>query len=407
MLSLFTAFNVILYFSHAYLWLWQEARISPFKPLHWYLFTISVGFVFILIRAWGRFRLPSGPSLWLMIWGITFVVMTSLSFLFLSSQDEIPLQALIKNSEATALLLIFILLLQDKKVVRIATYSLLFAVIGGVILNYIDFFMHGRLNMSFVDGRAAGIYVNPNTSGMMMVFGMVLTVFILPKRLRFIYCLFVASGVFLTFSRGAIVLWVVAMFCLAWKDAFVLSRLPSLIGMGVLVALLATSLVAGDWLVAFKSSGMKKYLTSNTENRIGSSFMAQDDYSARSRMLVARRGLQMFLDKPFLGNGVGSTQQLATRVSTHNMYLLMGAEQGIIGVAILLALILILWRAGTNIGRICAILYAISGMFTHNSFEQPSMQVVLALAVVGMGVMREKKSASSRAVSGHPRSAPA
>src|SRR4030067_615508 len=134
-------------------------------------------------------------------------------------------------------------------------------------------FTTGRLNMSLIDVRAAGMYVNTNISGLYLVFGMLLSVFVLPKRLRFGYCLLVASGVFLTFSRGAIVLRAVSMFCLAWEDTFALSRIPSLLGMGLLVAPLATSLVAGNWNTAVKSSGLKQCLTSDTENRIGGSFV--------------------------------------------------------------------------------------------------------------------------------------
>jgi O-antigen ligase len=405
--SLFAGFNVILYFSYAHLWLWQEAKISPFKPLHCYLFTIGAGVVLMVFQFRRRFRMPRGSSIQLMVWGITVVAMTSLSFIAISERDEVALQGLIRVAEAMMLLLVFVFLLRDEKVARSATYALLIAVLGGVVLNHADFFTRGHLHMSFVGGRAAGMYVNPNISGQMLVFGMVLSVFVLPKRLRFGYCLLVASGVILTFSRGAIVLWAVAMLCLAWEDTFALPRIPSLLCMGLSVALLATSLVAGDWLVAFKSSGLKQYLTSNTENRIGRSFLEQDDYSARTRMLVARRGLQMFLDKPILGYGVGSSQQRATQVSTHNMYLILGVEQGIFGVTLLMALLLILWRAGTNVCRISAILYALSGMFTHNNLDSPAMQVVLALAVVGTGVMREKQPASSRVVSAQSGSAPA
>lgn len=395
MLSIFAAFNVILYFSYAYLWFWEKGRISPIKPLYWYLFTIGSGVFLGLIKEWGRFRLLRGSSLQLVIWCVTFLAATALSFLALSERDEVALGVLIKLTEATALLLVFILLFRYEKVASAATYALLIAVIGGVLLNYTDFFMSGRLNMSAVGGRAAGMYVNPNISGQYLVFGMVLSAYILPKRLRFAYCLFVASGVFLTFSRGAIVLWTLAMFCLAWGDTFALPRVHSLLSVGLMVALLATSLLAGRWVEAVKSTGLKKYINENTERRIARSFMEQDDYSSRERKLLARQGLKMFLDKPFLGNGVGSCQQSATGVSTHNMYLVMGAEQGIIGLGFLLALILILWGTGTNIGRISAILYAVSGMFTHNHFEQPAMQVVLALAIVGAGAMRDRKPDSS------------
>lgn len=391
MIRLFAAFNVLLYFSYAYMWLWQDAKISPFKPLYLYLFTVSAGTVLLFPRFMTGFRMPRGPALRLVVWSLFVAAMASLSFIVVSERDEVGLQALIRIVEAMALLVIFVMIFRDEKAGRTAIHALLVAVIGGVILNYADFFTHGHSHMSFVAGRAAGMYVNPNISGQLLTMGMVLSVFALPKPLRFGYCLFVASGVFLTFSRGAIVLWIVAMIFLAWEDAFTLSRIPSLLSMVLLIALLGTSLVAGDWLVAVKSSGLKRYLTKNTENRIGRSFMEQDDFSARSRKLVARQGLQMFLEKPVLGYGLGSSQQLATRVSTHNMYLMLGAEQGIVGVALLLALPLTLWGVGTGAAKISAVLYALSGMFTHNNLDSPAMQVVLALAIVSAGMKRERQ----------------
>ena len=39
-----------------------------------------------------------------------------------------------------ALLLMFVLIFWEEKVVKVATYALLIAVIGGVVLNYADFY---------------------------------------------------------------------------------------------------------------------------------------------------------------------------------------------------------------------------------------------------------------------------
>ena len=76
MLRRFAAFNVILYFSYEYLWLWQQTKISSLNPLHWYLFTIGAGVVFILAQFWVKFRVPRGSSLRLMLWGLTAAAMT-------------------------------------------------------------------------------------------------------------------------------------------------------------------------------------------------------------------------------------------------------------------------------------------------------------------------------------------
>jgi hypothetical protein len=100
-------------------------------------------------------------------------------------------------------------------------------------------------------------------------------------------------------------------------------------------------------------------------------------------MLVAKEGLRLFLEAPAFGRGVGATQERDTRVSTHNMYLLLGAEQGIVGILLIIWLLWVLWGQGSVESRIVAILYLVSGFFTHNNLEQPAMQVVLALAIVG------------------------
>ena len=47
---------------------------------------------------------------------------------------------LIQIAEAMALLLMFVLIFWEEKVVKVATYALLIAVIGGVVLNYADFY---------------------------------------------------------------------------------------------------------------------------------------------------------------------------------------------------------------------------------------------------------------------------
>ena len=91
-------------------------------------------------------------------------------------------------------------------------------------------------------------------------------------------------------------------------------------------------------------------------------------------------------------------------MGTHNMYLRLAIEEGFVGLVILFALLWILWRANTDVGRNIAVVYGISCVFTHNNFENMAMMLVLALAVVGVGdvvVGKKEKTARNPKQSAH------
>ena len=395
MLAIFTFFNVLLYFSNAQLYFF-EAHLTTFKPLYWYMITIAVGTVLLILRQGLRF--PSAYYLRLIIWALVYMMMASASFIFISQGTKTNLAVFINSLEAMALLIMFTLFFRDQRIARWATYAVLIVVIFSVFMNYAEFFhvFSEKWQFSFVTGRSAGLYVNPNISGQQLVMGMVLSVFVVPKKLRWLYCLFVATGMILTFSRGAIILWMLAVLGLAWINVFVLPKKLSVTAIGVGVVLLSAALAAGDWVGVFKSSGLNDYLNSNTTSRISQSFLDQNDYSSMTRRYVAERGIAMILDKPLLGRGVGATQNTETAISPHNMYILLGIEYGIVGILMLCALIWLLWSARNERSRIIAVLYAVGGFFSHNNLDQLTVILVLALAIAGIGWHRIEEIRATR-----------
>jgi len=380
MLSLYSVLSVLIYASYAYLYFWA-VNIIPVKPLHWYIISIIGGVLLFATNRACWFPRPHVARM--LVWAVVFVAAVTASYLF-SSQQEVPLQVVINYYESAALLVTMVLLFQPEEVARRAVAALFIVVIFSIVMNFVDFFSSGTLAFSKVAGRAAGFYVNPNISGKFLVFGMVLSQSVLPRMFRFPFCLSVGIGVLLTFSRSSLLLWGIAVLALSWSEAFVLPRLRSLAIVSCLLFALGASLVGGLWVGAFEKSGVGDRLNENTASRIGGSFIEQEDRSSQDRMLVAKEGLRLFLEAPAFGHGVGATQEWDTRVSTHNMYLLLGAEQGIVGVLLIIWLLWVLWRQGSVEGRIVAILYFGYGFFTHANLEQPAMQVVLALAIVGV-----------------------
>lgn len=386
-LNVFTAFNVLLYYTDAYLY-FAIMGLSPIRSLYWYFFSIGLGVLLVILK--GNILPREKSSKTLFLWAICFFSLVSISYIF-STQSKVANLAIINTVEIVSLMLLFILLLQEKSGIKLAYIALIPAVMIAVFMNHIDFFSLLNIELSNVPGRAAGLYRNANISGKLTVFGMVLSVFYIPKKIRFIYCVFIATGVVLTFSRSAIMLWGIAVTLLAWFNVFALPRKISIgIIAGVFMVLLA-SLLSGGWVDYFEKAGVKKYLSENAKNRIGGSFFGQKDISTKSRIYVAKKGLEKFLESPLYGHGLASSLERRIAASTHNMYLRYGLEQGILGVLLILWLIRILWKSSDYVGKIIATLFFCSSFFSHNNLDQPAMVIILALTILGARYIEKKE----------------
>lgn len=391
MLTAFIIFNVFLYYSNAQSYFFIVG-LSPIKPLYWYIFSLTISSLFILFK---RFEMKiQGVYYDLFVWIGFYVVMLTVSFIVISPADEIALQAYISSMEALMLMVMFILLFRDRRLATYASYVVVAVVLFSVLMNYIDFFnlLGGKYKFSIVIGRAAGLYIDSNASAHELVAGMVLSVYVLPRKLRWWYCLVIATGVLLTFSRGGILLWMVAIVGLAWGNAFLLPRAVSVATIGVGVVLLVVTLAAGSWLGVLESIGMDKYLNSNTSARIGKSFFEQKDYSAKSRLYVAERGMEMTLEKPVFGWGIGTATNPKTFIAPHNMYLWMGIEFGVGGIIMMCWLIWILWQCNNERSRIIAILYAVGSLFSQNQLTQPPVMLAIALSLSAITIIGDSRN---------------
>lgn len=387
MLKTFVAFNVFWYFSNAYLYAWWSGAV-PVKPVHWYIFTLTVGLLLLLL--YRQPLIPKGRAAGIVVWACTLLMWYMFSFVFVSDAGPEALQALITSSEALALLIMFVLLIRPG-VLRVTTYTLVLVAVCSVVINYFDFFTRGSVvPLSVVPGRAAGMYFDSNSSGYCLVFAMVLSAWILPKKIRWLYCLFVATGVLLTFSRSSIMLWALAVLSMAWFGWFGFSRTASVAFSGCLLLIASAALTSGVWAEYARQSGMDKYLDSNTLPRIASSFVTQEDESTKDRLLVAQRGVTAFLDAPVLGQGIGALNTREFRIETHNQYIMVAAELGIVGLMIFLALFYALWRSGTDISKMIALTYGFGCLFLHMLLSMPAMPLAFAVAISHTAKHREE-----------------
>jgi len=231
------------------------------------------------------------------------------------------------------------------------------------------------------------LYENPNLSGQYLVLTMALGIWVLPRHLRVFFTLAVGLGVLLTFSRSAIVVWLVAMIALIWYGAFPYKKALVWVAVGGGLAFVAGSIMLGTMPGLLEAAGLTERLNADTIDRMSGSFFSQRDLSSRDRLAVAQQGLRLFLDSPMLGAGLGATREGLSVGAPHNMYILLAAEMGVLGLAMFFSLIWILWSTGAPVARIIVLVLAVSSLFSHNQLEQVAMMVVLSLAVSAAAYM--------------------
>jgi hypothetical protein len=366
--------------SYAYLYFYDSETSGP-KPLYSYLVLVSI------VGLWLLGRLALRGDLWpvrdhrlgrFLIWSIIYLgyVIGTFALLARGNPEAAPITVAIEFLAITWALL---LLMAEPRRLKVASTTMALIALFSTAINVFDFLVP---TFSEVLGRAAGFYGDPNISGNWIAMAMVAGLAAVPRHLRFAFAAVCGVGVLITFSRGAWLIWGIA-FALAYQQGHIglrrRSKLNSklnwmagiVLGGGFLV--LVFSGVVGE--VIGKSS-LSAYLTDNTLSRLGisSGVLSGDSFDVREALIF--RSLNEATTAPVLGHGFGYTSPWIER--PHNMYLMFLVEGGMIGAAIYVALMLMLWRVGIAQGRILALQLAIYSLFTHNNFEQPAMMIFIA-----------------------------
>jgi hypothetical protein len=246
-------------------------------------------------------------------------------------------------------------------------------------LNIFDFFTG---SFTEVDGRAAGLFGNPNSAGHAIAFAMACSPR-MPKMTKAAFTAFCGLAILVTFSRQAWLLWCLAVAMMFYQGQFGGSRRSR-------VLLLAAALVVGGGILALLFSGglgalladtsLASYLNPDTLQRLGVSSGVLAGESSAEREMLARLALQQGAEAPVIGHGLGYAMAWGD-ARPHNMFLLFFLEQGLVGVTLFAAFLVLLWTASRGQGRIVAALFIVTGMFTHNLFEQPEFMTYVAFIV--------------------------
>lgn len=364
---------VVVFCSYAYLAFFiPDPNQIGVKPLYWYFLTVGSALGLAAWKPTLALHTAARPlTIWLWIY-LCYCIILALY----SSQSDVAIQYFIKYGEMAALLGSFLLLITHDNGLRTAQLALVLVVVFGIVMNLIDFV---QPTWSDVPGRAAGFYGNPNISGKIMAFSMVASIAVIPRRFRLLYCIVAGIGILLTFSRGSWVLWAVAMIGLASAGYLGFqSRRNSAFVLGGVCAFIVYSLLTGGAVGFFEATGLSSSLNENTMGRLGYGDEEFTDGSTAARTDVVGAYFILFQENPLLGLGFDAPP------SAHNMFLSSAVQGGLVGLAVFIGLLFVLWNSTYGLGKVLVVLYAASSVFTHNNLDQPAMIIILAM-VAAMG----------------------
>jgi O-antigen ligase len=315
----------------------------------------------------------------LVVWCFGFAWVTMLWFLG-SSQSEIAWWDVRMRLSAILLVLSCLMIFASPGAVRSARWALVFAVLFGVAVNIYDFFV--PMTFSEVHGRSAGLYINPNMSGEALVLGMILSVTVLPSSCRGPFLLLTGVGVFLTFSRGSIVAWFIAVSGLLFFTKGVRAK-------DLVWTFLLSLLVVGIFLLPkldaiLATMDQTHAISKDTEGRLAwlTNPLDVSDNSALSRKYVAEQAWSKFADHPWVGSGTGTAYE-SFDIPPHNQYLSYMLDHGVLGAIIMPLLFLaLIWGARGETRRVGLVFGATIlwlSFFTHNIFSFGHSLVPFAL----------------------------
>lgn len=313
----------------------------------------------------------------LLYWAFFFIMINLVSFFF-SDPSEIVIKTLERRIlSAFVILLFFTALEDDGGLQRKVRWVLLLAVLIAIADNIYDFMnpsLFVPLDNEFANpGRAAGFYLNANQAGAALVLGMILTIELLPKKIRTLYLYIVLIGILLTFSRTALIGWILVTLILLFQNVLNKKQFIAGIAIATFIILLILNQLTEIDLIDKLSEGIN---LPNITERIDwiSNPLTTEDASLDERRVVFKRAWEMFLNHPLIGNGIGSTLTWNEEISTHNTYLYFMADYGVIGLFILpLLLLASIWRASGEARQTALPFLAfvtLFGFFSHNIVEE-------------------------------------
>lgn len=371
---------VLVFYSNITVYL-ETLWFPPAKSLYWMLF-FGLGLLILVLLS------QSIPGGWLaspLFYWVTLYLVIAVLWFMASDEQAVVAQSL--HDRILTVLFLTMLLFQfseARNVHILVRRTLLFVVLATVVFNLLQWFgilpLIPATSALYIPGRASGLYLNANESAAALILGVLFTIHIVPSRYRLAYLILTFLGILVTFSRAGLFGFFLVISLLIYQKVLPLNR--AFVIAGLMAALFALLPWMKNLVLTETGSNL------NVLQRIDWLSQPGDlsDASAQARLMVARQAWDMFTKHPWLGNGIGSTENWSWDISTHNIYLFFMADYGIIGALILpLLLVAIAWGARGEAKQIAlpfVVFVSFWGFFSHHFFSEYYFLIAIALMAI-------------------------
>ncbi|MEL6927022.1 MAG: O-antigen ligase family protein [Cyanobacteria bacterium J06600_6] len=308
-------------------------NFTSLLPLHWMLAFLAASLPLGLSLT-RRLDSLSKPVLFC---ALGYIVLSLLSILI---QSTLPELQYLENQYRTLIFLglMLVIFAYHPLVAKWTKLTVLGVTLVNALMYIYEFFnpLAYRLEQ-IAPGRSSGFYQDSNTAGISLILGMIFTIDLIKPKYRLFYALFIFLGLAPTFSRGAIVGWVMVVGILVFRK-FVPRYQISLLLVFFTVAIIILSSQLKN-LAYIKNADGDNLFQQDTLERV--EFLinpfAQKDSSQKSRISHIEKAWKKFAERPFFGNGLGSGEDPSTISQTgiaqrsHNTYLDFMVEFGFLG----------------------------------------------------------------------------
>lgn len=340
---------------------WHAVRGGP-RPLFLIVAIVGAALAILVAEAHRPTRVLRSP---LLLWVAVYLFLSSAWALWrptLGSQTD---QALVDRYRSMAFLLAMAVAFDERRARFVGRFAVILVALAASVGNVAE-----ELGLiGFADGlgrtagRAGGLHGNANQAGLVIVFGLAVGLPAVPRILRIPLLVVAAAGVAATFSRAAMLCFCLLVLVSVWRRELDLAPAAAAT---VAVALLLT-LTSGRIEGLLDSGGA---LNADTLGRLS---MKADD-SGRSRL--AAEVWRMFVDSPWVGRGLATERE--GRIS-HNIYLSLAAEHGVLGLLMFPALLVALAFRNREASPF-VLVFLVAGFFGHGFLEQEPSLLCAALA---------------------------
>jgi len=373
--------NLTTYFSHL-----------NFFPFPGYIIDILLFSILFLFYVKKRISFPLRNIV--LIWIAYFVFINTIYFLFSSTGiEEFAHYKLVLFSLFTMFSLILLFNLDDEELSVTRKTMIFLSLIAALTLgiDYFDpgFFYFGLDHEFSPLGRATSLYINANVAGGVMVLFLIFGIDFLPRKFRILFISIIFLGLFFTMSRSNIILMFITLAIMFFQGKLH-GRQLLLTLMGIMFFFIWLATGGLDTL----SDKFDMEVTENMRNRVNffTDKKHADTSDLNERKQVLKAALEMFMDRPILGNGFAATRLWKYNVGPHNTFATHWAEYGIFGMLIIPMMLFFSSRYIFIYGKkdhkqlalLVIIYFTISSFFSHNMLDQPlQLASVITLSVIG------------------------